>query len=202
MSQIVFVLSVSAVYTAISLYICRKIKLKVTDLAIGGIICALTLVLSYIMIPLPTGATITCGAMVPIMLLSLIYNHRLAIVCGWICGVLSIMILPLWKPVHWAQIFIEHMVCFSCLGYAGVFGTDKKWKVICGCSIAGIIKYAAHVFSGVVFFSQNSWTGWGTWSYSILYNLSSTLPEILISAALLIILPTKSIRTSLARVKS
>ena len=36
-------------------------------------------------------------------------------------------------------------------GYTGAFGTDKRWKILCGGVLAIFIKFWAHVFSGVIF---------------------------------------------------
>ena len=62
---------------------------------------------------------------------------------------------------------------FNTLGqYAGVFGRDKKWKVLCGVLLAIFLRFMGQMLSGVVFFSQNAWDGWGAWGYSITYHLS------------------------------
>ena len=65
-------------------------------------------------------------------------------------------LIPGWQPVHWGQFFVEHLVCFSSLGYAGLFGHDRRWKVLCGLTLASLLKLTGHVLSGVVFFSQNA----------------------------------------------
>lgn len=107
---------------------------------------------------------------------------------------LAMVLIPAWQPVHWAQIFVEHLVCFSCLGYTGIFGTDKRWKILCGGILAIFIKFWAHVFSGVIFFSQNAWDGWGAWGYSLTYHISSKIPEGIFSLVILMILPLGALR--------
>ena len=140
-------------YLLATIWLCRGFRLTARDLCLGGIVCAMTLVLATIRIPLPTGSNITCGSWIPLMLLAAVYDYRLAFVSGWICGILSIFLIPAWQPVHWAQIFVENMVCFSCLGYTGIFGSDKRWKLLCGGLLGISLKFWAHVFSGVIFFS-------------------------------------------------
>ena len=197
MTLLIIALGFALTYHIITGWQCRGLQLKVKDLAIGGMICALTMILSAIMIPLPTGSTISCGAMIPIMLLAITYDYKLAMLCGWICGILAIFLLPVWQPVHWAQIPVEHLICFSCLGYAGRFGSDKRWKVLCGMLLALIIRVFAHVLSGVVFFSQNAWDGWGAWGYSLAYNLSSNIPEGIGTIIVMLLLPFNSIKKGL-----
>lgn len=181
-------------YLAVTLWLCRGLKLNAKNLALGGLVCALTLILASFMIPLPTGSAITCGSWIPLMLLAAVYDYRLAFVGGWVCGILSMILIPAWQPVHWAQIFVENMVCFSCLGYTGVFGSDKRWKILCGGVLGISLKFWAHVFSGVIFFSQNAWDGWGAWGYSLTYHLSSKVPEGIVSLTILMLLPLGALK--------
>lgn len=182
------------IYLAVTLWLCRELKLTAKALALGGLACALTLVLESIYIPLPTGSVITCGSWIPLMLIALVYDYRLAMVSGWVCGVLSILLLPAWQPVHWAQIIVEHLVCFSCLGYAGIFGSHTRSRILLGSLLAIFIKFWGHVFSGVIFFSQNAWDGWGAWGYSLTYHLSSKIPAGILTVAILLVLPLQTLR--------
>lgn len=176
-------------YLGVTAWLCRGLRLNTQSLCLGGLCCALTLVLASIYIPLPTGAAITAGSMLPLMLLAVVYDYRLAMVTGWITGILAMLLLPAWQPVHWAQIFVEQLVCFSCLGYAGLFGREPRWKILCGAALAIFLKFTGHVLSGVVFFSQNAWDGWGAWAYSLTYHLTSKIPEGIVTTAILLALP-------------
>lgn len=181
-------------YLAVTAWLCRGLRLDARSICAGGITCAVTLVLASIVIPLPTGAAITAGSMIPLMLLAQIYDPRLAFVTGWVTGALALFMVPAWQPVHWAQIFVEHLVCFSCLGYAGIFGRDRKWKLLAGVFLAVFLKFTGHVLSGVIFFSQNAWDGWGAWGYSLTYHLTSKVPEGIATAVILAALPLNSIQ--------
>ena len=128
------------------------------------------------------------------MLLAVVKDYRLAIVSGWVCGLLALVLIPGWQLVHWGQFFVEHMICFSCLGYTGVFGTDKRYKIIGGMVLASCLKIAGHLFSGVLFFSQNAWDGWGAWGYSWTYNLSQNVPLCILSAIIVLLLPLKTLK--------
>lgn len=184
-------------YYIVTLMMCKGIKLKVKSQALGGIVCAITLVLSMIYIPIPTGATISAGSMLPIMLLALYYNYKLAMVTGFITGIMAMILIPVWQPIHALQIFVEHLVCFSCLGYAGVFGIDKKWKIALGCTLAVSIKTLAHIVSGTIFFTENAWEGYGAIAYSVAYNLSNNIPEGILTIIIILVLPVKNIRKSI-----
>ncbi|MBQ7778852.1 MAG: energy-coupled thiamine transporter ThiT [Oscillibacter sp.] len=184
-------------YLAITLRLCRGIELNAKALCLCGLTCALTLVLASVMIPLPTGAAITCGSWIPLMLLALIYDYRLAFLAGWITGILVILLIPAWQPVHWAQLFMEHLVCFSCLGYAGIFGSHKRRQIFTGILLAVFLKFWGHVLSGVIFFSQNAWDGWGAWGYSLTYHLSSKIPEAILTMVIVVLLPLDTMRKAL-----
>ena len=112
-------------------------------------------------------------------------------------NVLALFLLPLWAPVHWAQIFVEHLVAFSCLGYAGMFGSDKKWKVLAGVLLAILLRFIGQVLSGVIFFSDNAWDGWGAWAYSITYHLSSKIPEGIVTTLIILALPLNTIQKAI-----
>ena len=94
---------------------------------------------------------------------------------------------------------LEARYLVSCLGYAGVFGSDKRWKAICGMALAVAIRCFGHVISGVIFYSQNAWDGWGAWGYSLAYNLSSRLPEGILSILIVSLLPLAFMRRSMMK---
>lgn len=186
---VIFVLA----YFAVTLFLCRGLKMTTRELCLCGLCIAMSLVLESFRIPLPTGATVPFASMVPLMLLAVVDQPKVAFVGGWVCGILAMFFVPAWQPVHWGQIFVEQLVCFSCLGYAGIFGGDKRWKVLCGIVLASVLRFCGHLLSGVIFFSQNAWDGWGAWGYSFGYNLSQNLPLIVMSAIVVLALPLKTL---------
>ena len=198
MTALVITAVFAVVYLAVTVWLCRGLRLNARALCLGGVLCALTLVLATIRIPLPTGSNITCGSWIPLMLAALVYDYRLSMVTGWVCGILAMILIPGWEAVHWAQIFVQQLVCFSCLGYAGVFGGDKQWKAVCGMALAVAIRCAGHVLSGVIFYSQNAWDGWGAWGYSLAFN-SSRLIEGILSIVIVTALPLGIMRRAMVK---
>lgn len=184
----------TAAYLSVTLFMCRKVKIRTFDLCLCGVAIALTMVLESIRIPLPTGATLPCASAVPLMLVALICNSQTAIIAGFICAPLSVIFIPVWQPIHWAQFFVEHLVCFSCLGYTGIFGCEKRLNVLFGIIIASVLNIFGHIISGVVFFSQNAWEGWGAWGYSLTYNFSQNIPLCVMSGIIVLLLPLKTLK--------
>lgn len=176
-------------YLGTTLFLCRGFRFNTRSMCYGALVIAMTLVLSCIYIPLPTGASITLGSWLPLMILALVYDYRLSMLAGLFCGMLAPFLLPGWSLVHWAQYFLEYMAIFSCMGYAGVFGHDKKSRIILGGSLAVLLRIAAQVLSGVIFFGQYAWAGWGAWGYSLVFHLTAKIPEGILSILILLALP-------------
>ena len=175
---IVFVL----LFYAAALYCMRGVRLHTRNFCICGLVIALTLLLEMIR-----------------FLLAILSDYRLAVLSGWACGILAVIFVPGWQPVHWGQFFVEHMVCFSCLGFAGIFGSGSRWKILCGLSLASVLKILGHLLSGVLFFSQNAWEGWGAWGYSLSYNISQNVPLCILSGAVILALPLKNLKNAIGR---
>ena len=57
--------------------------------------------------------------------------------------------------------------------------------------LAVVIRFIAQVLSGVIFFSQNAWDGWGAWAYSLGYHISCKVPETILCLVVLLALPLK-----------
>ena len=155
---------------------------------------AATLVLRCFLITLPNGSHISLGAMLPILLLSLIHRPQVAFCAGWVTGVLAMLLLPEWQPVHWTQPFVEQLICFSALGYAGIFGADRRWKIVAGTALAVVLSVTSHIMAGAVFFAQYAWDGYGPWAYSILANLSGHGTEGLATIVIVSLLPISRLR--------
>ncbi len=184
----------SICYYAVALFLVRKTRFTTKNLCLCGIVIAMTIILDSIRFPLPTGATIALCSPVPLMLLASVTDYRHAIISGWVVGVLAMFLIPVWYPVHWGQVLVEHLICFSCLGFTGVFGTDKRYKIIAGMVLASALNIIGHTLSGVLFFSQNAWAGWDAWGYSLAYNFSQNIPLCLLSAFIVVVLPLGTIR--------
>lgn len=186
-------------YFGVTFYLLRGLKLRTKDITLCGVMIALTLILESIRIPLPTGATMPCFSIIPLILLAVVCDYRLAFLSGWVCGILGILLIPEWQPIYWAQVPVEHLVCFSCMGYAGIFGSDKRWKIFCGILLASALKLCGHTLSGVLFFSQDAWKGWGAWGYSLVYNVSQNVPLCILSAVVVLALPLNSMKRAVGK---
>jgi thiamine transporter len=186
-------------YYSAAIYFVRGVKLTTKNICICGVMTAMTVALESIYITLPTGATICLCSPVPLMLLAVLVDKRLTFISGWLSGVIVLFLVPEWQLLNWAQFFVEHMVCLSCFGFTGVFGTDKRWKILCGMLLSFAVMFTGHLLSGVLFFSQYAWQGWGAWGYSLMYNLSQNVPLCLLSGIIVMALPLGTMRKALGK---
>ena len=83
------------------------------------------------------------------------------------------------------------------MGYASVFGTDRRWKIILGTTLAVALSVTSHIMAGAVFFAQYAWDGYGPWAYSIVANLSGHGTEGLLTIILVSVLPVRRLEKSI-----
>lgn len=181
-----------------TIWMFRGIRFSTKDICVCGLIMALTLLLESIRIPLPTGATMSLCGQLPLLLCALVWDKRMAVIAGVGVGILIIFTTPSGAPIHWAQVPVEHLICYSSLGYAGVFGNKTRGKVACGLVLASVLKLASNTISGAVFFGQYAWEGWGPWTYSLVYNLSQNI-SLYVSCIIILALPLKAIQRTIGK---
>ncbi|MBE3589791.1 MAG: energy-coupled thiamine transporter ThiT [Firmicutes bacterium] len=161
-----------------------KRGLAVAVLAEAGVMVALAYVLSLIKIwHMPYGGAVTAGSMVPLVLLALRRGPWVGMAAGAVFGILDFFTEPYFlTPVQW---LLDYPVPFAALGVAGFF----PGRAVAG-TVAGVfLRFVSHVVSGVVF--------WGSYAkdyhmtplvYSIVYNGSYLLPDLVITAVLVALL--------------
>lgn len=149
-------------------------------------------------------------AMVPVFIIS----YRRGLVPGILCGLLLSLVQMLggtdvmnastgWKATFgpFIQIMLDYILAYTVCGVAGAFagmyknGSNKKKliAIICGCVIAGSIKYALHVISGGLFWlGDGSGSFWGIkndgWLYSFIYNGAYMIPNIIICTIIMVLI--------------
>jgi thiamine transporter len=139
---------------------------------------------------LPNGGAITLGGMVPVLWLSL----RRGAVVGTYAGVVFGLVVMVFEPVLVSplQVLLDYPIAFGALGLAGLF---RKWGTIgsiIGVGVGILGRFIAHFLSGVFFF----WMYAGSLdpvTYSIIYNGSYLLPELVISVILIFALSAANV---------
>jgi len=137
---------------------------------------ALSTALSFIkLFSLPQGGSVTAGSMVPVLWLSLRRGGKIGLFACAVYGLVQLFVEP--YIVHPAQVLLDYPIAFGALGLAGFFQNRPFLGVNVG--IAG--RFIAHFVSGVVFFAEFAPKGMSPIVYSVIYNGSYLLPELVIS---------------------
>lgn len=179
---------------------------KLTILVEGAIMVALATVLSYIRVyKLPWGGSITLLSMLPIVLFSIKRGLKHGFAVSFVFSLVQLLQGIIDGLFGWgltsgmliACILFDYVVAFSVLGIAGIFRKQGVKGWICGIILALTLRYACHFTTGVIIWKSVGalWDGFSTdnfWLYSLLYNGSYMLPEIIfttIGAVLMLKLP-------------
>jgi thiamine transporter len=170
-------------------------RTKVITLVETAMLAALAIVLNMLT-PFqlwPNGGSITL-TMVPIAILAFRRGIIPGIAAGLITG-LILLVLPGAFYAHPVQVILDYPLAFALLGTAGllsIHNTTKRGsqiaKVVIGLFLAGILRLLSHFLSGVIFFADYAPKGQSVYVYSLVYNASYILPEIIISIIGVIVL--------------
>ena len=168
----------------------------------GAVMLALATALSFIQIyKLPWGGSITLLSMLPIVLFSIRRGVAMGLAVSFLFSLIQLFQGIMDGLFGWgltpgmlvACIFIDYIFAFTVLGLAGVFRKKGTAGWISGIAIAIALRFVMHFLSGVVIWKSfgELWEGFSTDSsvlYSILYNGSYMLPELIITVIAAVIL--------------
>lgn len=136
------------------------------ELSAAAMCLALAFLLSFVKLwPMPQGGSVTLASMLPIMLFAYIYGTPKGLIVGLAYALLQCL-QDFWV-VHWAQFFLDYIIAFTVLGLAGVF----RKSIFPGIILACVLRYIAHLVSGMVFFYSYAAPGQSVFAYSAIYNL-------------------------------
>ncbi len=159
-----------------------KNKLTVKMLVEGGVMLALAYVLSLVVIfQMPSGGSITAVSMLPILIYAVRYGAGPGLFVAIVYGILQFILGPKWS-FHPVSILFDYVLGFGFLGLAGLFG-KKLVNATFGILLGVLLRYASSVISGVVVFASYAPEGQNPLIYSLIYNASYMLPEMLLTIA-------------------
>lgn len=182
---------------------------RTMNLVLAGVLIALGTVLSFIKVfDLPYGGSITLCSMLPVMLYAYKSGTKWGLAAGFTYSVLQLLFgLDGLKGISGAMvagsILLDYLIAFTVLGLAGVFRDKIKNNALSfalGALVAGLLRYVCSFLSGWLLWSQfmevsdmqglvesmvPAMTGLSGHTlailYSLLYNGSYMIPEILIT---------------------
>jgi len=164
-------------------------------LTVTGVMLSLSTVLSMVVIwRLPNDGSVTPGSMVPLIAIALIYGWRWGIFAGVTHGIIQMALMFPSPPVqnlmsYVGVVFLDYIIAFGILGTAGIVYRlmKKKYFAAAVAGAAGLfLRFVCHLFSGVIIWGVYAPEGQNVFVYSLLYNGSYMLPEMLITVVLLL----------------
>ena len=179
-----------------------KLHENVLATAVGGMSIALATALSVLtLIKMPQAGSLTIGSMLPIIFCALAFGPGWGVAIGAAYGVLQFVLAPF--AAHWASIILDYPLAFGLLGLAGFFAAPAASRMsesnilrrvvslslfrIALAVITGMsARLVSHVLSGVIFFAAYAPEGQNVWIYSIIYNGTYMVPEMVITCLILI----------------
>ncbi len=171
------------------------------ELTLGAIMLALSIVLSFIKVyQLPAGGSITLLSMLPICIFSIKYGVKKGLIVSFLYALFQFFQGVSEGFLGWGltgamlvvSTFLDYILPFTFIGLAGMFRKKKVTGWILGTTIAIFLRFLSHYFSGVFI-----WKSVGNifnmkldspWLYSLAYNGSFMLPEMIFTILAIVIL--------------
>jgi thiamine transporter len=167
-------------------------KPNVRTMVEGALAAALTVALSYVKLwEMPQGGSITLEA-IPLLVFSLRRGVRSGVGAGAVAGLLQLLLGG--YVVHPVQALLDYPLAFGALGLAGLV----KRPLWAGTVLGSAARFTCHVLSGAVFFGSYAPKGTSVWLYSITYNGSYMLPNLVIAVIVVYLLWPRISRVSQA----
>lgn len=140
---------------------------------------------------LPAGGSVTPFSMLPVLIIAYRYGLRWGIGVGTVYGLIQ-MVLGVsalsYATNAWAAVCIilfDYAVAFGVLGFGGLFRKLKNQAVgfSLGVIISCALRFLCHFLTGITVWADYADGLWGVVIYSLTYNGSYMLPELIITTA-------------------
>lgn len=147
-----FVLLIAAI--AVSASVKREKRLLTTaELAVSGVMVALSFGLSYIKIyEMPQGGSITLFSLAPLAVLCWYLGFKRSLIACFAYSLLQMIQTP--KLYHPIQVLLDYILPFSIFCIIPLFRRYKLTGFIIGIITASVLRFVMHVLAGVVFFAE------------------------------------------------
>ena len=177
-------------------------KTNIRKITVAAILIALGAVLSLIKIwTNPWGGSVTLLSMVPIVLISVMFGASWGLFSSFVYSLVQI-VLDLAGMMAWGMdarmwlgaIVFDYIVAYTVIGMAGLFRKKGIIGICLGTVLALSARFASHFISGYIFF--DIWmpeTFSNSAVYSVVYNGTYMIPEIIISTVVTALICRSSI---------
>lgn len=165
-------------------------KNKTKQITVSAVLLAVATVLSIFpkIDIVANGGSITVCSMLPIILISYFYGIKWGILSSVTYGMLQLMLEAALPPANnlfavILCIILEYIIAFGILGFGGIFKgklNSTSAELIAGVILTLSIRFLCHFVAGAIIWG--SIIDFGSWQYSLFYNGSYMLPEVIITS--------------------
>ncbi len=164
---------------------------SVIRLVESGLLLALAAVLSIVkLLDLPYGGSITACSMLPVILIAYRHGVRYGIFAATAYALIQLLLGTstlsyFTSPLSIvAVIVLDYLVAFAVLGLGGVFRHNRPQgqALVLGVLLTGALRYLCHVIAGCTVWAGLSIPDSAALVYSLAYNATYMLPEVLVTA--------------------
>ena len=175
--------------------------MKTKKLTLSAIMIALSAVLSLVKVyQLPLGGSITLFSMLPVCAVGICYGTKTGLFASILYAFMQIA-LDLGALMGYGMtaltwigcLLFDYILAYGFLGLAGILRKKGTLGIVFGVATVCVIRFISHFISGSIVFSVWCPDGWNVYWYSLCYNGSYMLPELIITivgAVLLFRIPT------------
>ena len=159
----------------------------------SALLIALATVLMWVskLIPAPwlQGGSITIASMVPIVMVGIMFGTKWGL-CASVAYAVIQMIFGFYPPPTQnflnfvLVIMFDYIIAFGVLGLSGMFyklSGKKAFSAPLSAFIVTTLRYVCHILSGVLIWGVYAKEGQTVLAYSLIYNGSYMIPEIIIT---------------------
>ena len=146
------------------------------------------------------GGDVTIGGAVPIIIVSFMYSTRWGVFTALVSTLVNMLLkgvittLPADFGTYALMLILDYVLAFGVIGLAGFFERklgNTKASMVASAVIVNVLRFVCHFISGIVLWGSFAPDGQPVWLYSLLYNGGYMLPETVITAVLIALLPQR-----------
>ncbi|MBO7363730.1 MAG: energy-coupled thiamine transporter ThiT [Lachnospiraceae bacterium] len=159
-------------------------------LAVTAMMLAASTLLSSVikLLDLPYGGSVTLASALPVMVVSFRYGTPWGLLTGLAHGLIQLVLgrntlsYVTGAASVAAVIILDYLLAFTFYGLAGVFRKMKSQPAafVLGAFVVSVLRYISHVISGCTVWAGLSIPTEAALQYSLIYNATYMLPEMLI----------------------
>ena len=140
-------------------------------------------------ISLPFGGSVTLFSMVPVCLIGIVFDIKWGLASGLLYGAIQLMFgmnnlsYATWWGAAVAIVMLDYIIAYTVLGLSGIFKKVIKNQLLAavlGVVLVCFLRYVCHFITGVTVWREIS-NLWSAVWYSITYNATYMIPEIIIT---------------------